>query len=78
MTTDLRALYAWFKTQRKKLALKYPGKYALLNDKKVVEIFETELDAYAKGEVLFGLGNFLVQKCEENPEVLTFHSRAIF
>ena len=74
---SLDAQIAFFKNKQVDLAEKHHGKVVLIYAKKVVGVYESELEAYTDAKNKYGTGGFLIRKClkpeEETPQV--FHSR---
>ncbi len=62
------------------LVKKYEGKYLVIKDKKVVGVYDSELEAYNDAKSKFKAGTFLIQPCMPGSEsyTQTFHSRVMF
>jgi hypothetical protein len=52
------------------------GKFALLHRGKIVEYFESSIDAFVDGHQRFGPGRFSVQEVTDHVENLGFYSYA--
>jgi len=53
------------------------GKFALMKDGAVVDIFDVAMGAYIAGKERFGLGNFSMQKIIDRPVDLGYFSHAM-
>lgn len=71
--------FKYFKSHQDTLVREYDGKVLAIKGKKVVGVYETEMDAYIDGEEKFGLGSFLIQKClsGEKAYTHTLHSGVV-
>ena len=58
------------------LLQKHHGKFALLHDAHLVEIFEEPIDAFVEGHSRFTDGRFSVQEVTDKPLDLGFFSHA--
>lgn len=63
-----------FQIQLPNLLKKHAGKFALLHDSEVVGYFNTSFEAFKKGNVDFGEGQFSVQEVTDRVESLGFYS----
>lgn len=73
--------YAFFRANKQKFLEDYKDKFLLIHDKKLIEVFENQLDALKKAlEVYnFKLGTFLIQQCvTDEDEMMKFYSRVSF
>ena len=70
--------YLRFEQHNKELYQRFPNKELLIHDKKVIDAFDNDMDAYITGIKLFGLGNFIIQNSNMQLETATFHSRVTF
>jgi hypothetical protein len=68
--------YEAFETLLPELMIRARGKYALLRNRELVEIFETAGEAHLAGIKRFDDERFSVQKVEEKPIDLGFFSYA--
>ena len=59
------------------LAKNHPGKFALMHDGGVIEVFDTARDANAAGSKIYPDGLFSVQLIDETPADLGFFSHAL-
>lgn len=69
--------YEFFIKHRKELCDKYLNKYVIIKDEKIVGTYETFEEALEKAKDIEA-GTYIIQKCEENEEVQTFHTRVRF
>jgi len=61
----------FFKENQALLLEKYNGKILVIKDKKVVGVYDSEIDAYSESKDKFELGTFLIQKCIPGEESFT-------
>ena len=70
--------YEAFEAQLPALVQAHGGKFALMRDGKIVELFDTVRDAYLAGRALFEAdGVFSVQEVVSGPVDLGFFSQAL-
>lgn len=73
--------FKYYKDHQDELVRKHYARYIVIKDQKVYGDFNSEIEAisYAKIELKFELGSFLVQHCLPGIENYTqlFHSRVI-
>lgn len=76
----LKDLYLWYIENQKELSKKYEGKYLVIKDNSVVDVFSDKQKALDEASNKYGLGNFIIQLCstEEDSYTQTYHSRVIF
>lgn len=65
-----RCQYEWFLSQQEELTAEYGDKYLLIHKFKVVSSSDDENALYFAGKTNFGLGNFLIQRCNEKPNTI--------
>jgi len=72
--------FKFYKTHQGELVEKHNGKFLVIVGEKVVETYDTELEAYSESKKSYKLGTFLVQHCSPGKEsyTQTFHSRVAF
>lgn len=72
--------YKYYKTHKESLLKKYEGKFLVIRDEKVEEVYLDEKTAYQESIKRWKLGTFLIQHClpKEEEVIPTFHSRVIF
>lgn len=78
MTDDyLKKQLEYFKAHQDELVKKYEGKFLVIKDQKVQDVYDTEIEAYTDAKKKFELGTFLIQQCLPGQEsyTQTFHSR---
>ncbi|MDP3661311.1 MAG: DUF5678 domain-containing protein [bacterium] len=70
----------YFKTHQDELVEKYEGKFLVIKDQKVQNVYDTETEAYTDAKKRFELGTFLIQQClpGQASYTQTFHSRVAF
>jgi hypothetical protein len=80
MAKRLEKEFQYYLDNQKELVKKYKGKFIVIKNSKVLEAFDTELEAIQETTKKHPLGTFLVQKCEAGSEnyTQTYHSRAVF
>ena len=75
---QLQTNYQAFEKLLPSLLPQNAGKFALMQDGKIIEFFDTPRDAYVAGQKLFGeAGLFSVQEVVEAPVDLGFFSHAV-
>jgi len=69
--------FLYYKEHQRELVTKYRGKYLVVKDQKVIDCYESEIEAVIETSKVYDLGTFLVQKCEPGQGNYTaiFHSR---
>lgn len=72
--------FKYYRDNQQELSQKHFGKFLIIKDQKVVDIFDDQFDAYESAKAKFGLGNFLLQYCLPGDLNIsrTFHSQVIF
>jgi len=77
MVSVLQKDFEFYLGKQNEFVHKYPGRFLLIRDAKLVDNFETEIEAIRAGLKQFEPGTFLVQRCEPGTEsyTQTFHSR---
>ena len=78
MTNEyLKKQLEYFKSHQEELVKKYRGKFLVIKDQGVQDVYDTEIEAYTDAKKKLGLGNFLIQLCLPGQEsyTQTFHSR---
>ena len=80
MIEKLEKEFKYFLDHQKDLVKKYRGKHIVIVGKKVIDAYDSELEAIEKTKEKHKLGTFLVQKCEPGEEsyTRTYHSRVAF
>lgn len=74
---ELDRNYDAFKSALPELMRKHKGKFAIVRDAKVLDLFETSKDAFVCGWRLFGDDLFSVQEVTDEPVYLGIFSHAI-
>ena len=77
MDARLAKEFDYYVRNQKELAHKHMGKFLVIRGEQVVDVYETELDAYRDGAKKFELGTFLIQQALPGDANITqtFHSR---
>lgn len=72
--------FDFYLLHQKDLVLKYTNKYLVIKDEKIVEVFDTNQQAYDFASSTFDLGTFLIQFCLPGDlgYTQTFHSQVIY
>ena len=72
--------FDYYKAHQAELVGQYNGKFLVIVGDKVVDAFDTELEAYTEAKKSFKPGTFLVQHClpGKGSYTQTFHSRVAF
>lgn len=80
MTTSLQREFDYYLKHQNELVSKYKGKFIVIKDQQVIDVYDSELEAVLETGKKHDMGTFLVQKCEPGPDSYThvFHSRVAF
>ena len=72
--------FKYYLEHQEELVEKYKGKFVVIKDCKVIDAFDSEMEAIQKTVEKYELGTFLVQKCEPGSESYrqTYNSRVTF
>ncbi len=76
-TDHVLANYEAFKRHLPDLLTRHHGKFALMRDEAVVEVFDTASDAVKTGRALFQDGKYSVQEITGSPVNLGYFSYAV-
>ncbi len=71
MSNPLEPELNYFIAHQKVLVRKYKGKFLVIKDQKVQDVFDTIREAYFGGQKKFELGTFIIQRCIPGPEAYT-------
>lgn len=71
---SLQAEMRTFRTRRDELVGRARGKYVLIKGEDVIDVFEDQIDAVARGFRTFGKQPFLVRQITEHDSPLSFAS----
>lgn len=76
----LKTEFEFYLKNQSELVKEYAGKFLVIKDQKVIGVYDTEVDAYAKTVATEELGTFLIQECQPGNEnyTQTFRTRVIF
>ena len=75
--SEVRLNYEAFRKKLPDLLQTHRGKFALMHDREVVELYDTAGDAYKVGIKSYGEGSFSVQEVTDSPVDLGFFNHAI-
>jgi len=72
--------FKYYLEHQGELVKKYNGKFIVIKNREVIDVFDTELEAIEKTAKKHELGTFLVQKCERGNASYThtYNSRVLF
>jgi len=77
----LKKEFDYFMKHQDEFVKKYKGKYLVIKDQKIIDVFDVETEAYDEMSKKFELGTFLIQHCLPGKDTFTqtFHTgRAVF
>lgn len=69
--SNLEQDFQYFISNQDNLVAEYEGKFIVIVDDKVVGSYESKEEAYVSAKNKFGLGRFLIQRCEPGTEIYT-------
>ncbi len=74
---DLKKEFNYYLKHQEELVKKYNGKFLVIKDQKIIDEFDSELDAYKNASGKFEAGTFLIQEClpGKKSHTQTFYSR---
>jgi len=80
MSKPLEKEFKYYIKNQDELVKQYNNKYIVIKNKKVIGVYNSEIEAIHKTSENEPLGTFLVQKCEPGKEsyTQTYHSRVVF
>ena len=80
MSKPLEKEFKYYIENQNKLVKRYNNKYVVIKNKKVIGVYDSEVEAVQETSKDEPLGTFLVQKCTPGKEsyTQTYHSRVIF
>ena len=78
--TNLKEEFQWYLQNQDDLVAQYEGRYLVIKDKKILGVFDNDMDAIRQTMLNHELGTFLVQICSSDPHSTSaiFRSRARF
>jgi hypothetical protein len=78
--TSLEEELEYYIQHQDELVARYEGKYLVIKDKKVVGVYDSEIEAYNDAKSKYEAGSFLIQPCVPGADsyTQTFHSRVLF
>lgn len=65
---QLQKQYEFFRQNMSSFIKDYEGKYLVISESLEVKVFDSIADAYSFGAKHYGLGNFLLQECNEEAD----------
>jgi hypothetical protein len=76
----LKDEFDFYKNNQDELVKKYSGKTLIISGQKVVEVFDSEINAVISSSKKYSPGTYIIQKCEpgDGAYTATFHSRVSF
>jgi len=77
---NLKQNFYYYIENQNELVSKYNGKYLVIKDNEVKGAYDIISEALNFGKQVFGLGNFIIQKCGAGKEnyTATFHTPIIY
>ncbi len=76
---EVKANYEAFQKELPSIAKRHPGKFALMQNKQIIEYFDTARDAYAAGKKIFEENRlFSIQEVITTPLDLGFFSHVMY
>ncbi|HOW52855.1 MAG TPA: hypothetical protein PLV42_12525 [bacterium] len=80
MASKLAGEFKYYLEHKNELVKKYNGKVLVIKDRKIIGVYDSEIEAVQETAKTHPLGTFLVQRCEPGSEAhtQTFHSRVAF
>ena len=72
--------FKYYLEHKDEFVKKYNGKMLVIKDRRIIGVYDSEIEAVRETAKTHPLGTFLVQKCEPGSEshTQTFHSRVSF
>ena len=79
MVGTLEKEFQYYIDHQGELVEKYRGKVIVIKNKRVIGVYDSDIEAIEKTSEKHEMGTFLVQKCEPGPNsyTQTFHSRVV-
>jgi len=79
MLDDLKKDFEYYIEHQEELVRQYNGKFIVIKNRKIIGVYDSELEAVKNTSKKFEIGTFLVQKCAPGKEsyTQTYHSRVI-
>ncbi len=78
MAKPLEAQFQYYLDHQDELVAKYNGRVIVIKDEEVIGVFDDVVEAVIETSKTHEMGTFLVQKCQPELEMVTFHSRIRF
>jgi hypothetical protein len=80
MNKPLEKEFKFYLANQDELVKKYNGKFIVIKDESVLNVYDDETKAIEETIKLYPMGTFLVRKCEpgSNGYTQTYHSRVAF
>lgn len=76
----LKEEFEYYLANQEEFVKQYEGKFLVIKDRKIVGVYNSEIEAYTDSVEKYELGTFLIQECQPGSEnyTQTFRSRVIF
>ena len=76
----LKQEFEYYLANQEEFVKQYKGKFLVIKDKKIVGVYNSEIEAYTDSVQKYELGTFLIQECQPGSEnyTQTFRSRVVF
>lgn len=80
MESNLQKEFDFYLKNQEEFVKKYKGKFLVIKDEKLLNVYDTMDDAYFKTKETHEIGTFLIQECTPGTDAYTetFHSRVSF
>lgn len=80
MPSPLQKEFDYYLANKPDLVAKYNGKVIVIKDRKIIGVYESEIEAVTETQRAHALGTFLVQRVQAGDAATTqtFHSRVAF
>jgi len=79
-TNSLKQDYQYFIENREKLCREYNGKFVVIKNQKVIDVYDDKVNAYLETSKEHEAGTFIIQECTPDADIpiQMFHTRATF
>ncbi len=78
MAKPLEKEFQYYLDHQDEMVAKYNGRVVVIKDEEVIGVFDDVVKAVVETSKKHEMGTFLVQKCQPELEIPTFHSRIRF
>ncbi len=71
--------FKYYTDNQSEIVKKYSGKYLIIKDEAVADVYDSKQEAYFEAQEKYGLGNFLLQYCAPGNMFYTqtFHTQNV-